>query len=106
MIKIERHWSLWGDALHLGPFIEWPDWNVNHHGFSIGLEIGPFILSLKFIFWDFFEEAKKKALPVLLSRGMTEDEAWEFIDGIRRGLIDQKKGKVRLWSEIKKELNL
>ena len=30
----------------------------------------------------------------------------EFMDGIRKGAKACKEGRVRLWSEIKKELNL
>ena len=98
--------SRWGDAFHIGPFVEWQEWNVNYHEFNIGFEIGPLILGLCVTLWDFFEEAREKALPVLMGRGMTEEEAWEFIDGIRKGLIARREGKVRLWDEIKKELNL
>lgn len=105
-LKISPHFSRWGAAFHLGPFIEWEEWNVNHYDFTIGLEIGPLIFSLRITLWDFFEAAREKALPVLMGRGMTEDEAWEFIDGIRKGIIDRKEGKVRLWTEVKKELGL
>lgn len=30
----------------------------------------------------------------------------EFVKGIRKGVKDCKAGKVQLWSEVKKELNL
>jgi hypothetical protein len=30
----------------------------------------------------------------------------DFVDGIRKGVKDCKEGRVRPWSEIKKEMNL
>lgn len=105
-MKVVPHFTRWGDAIHLGPFIEWDDWNLHYHAFKIGLEIGPLIFSLEVILWDYFEMARKKALPVLMGRGMSEDEAWAFLDGIYKGIVARREGKIKLWSEVKRELRI
>jgi hypothetical protein len=45
-------------------------------------------------------EKEKKALADELRNDK------EFMDGVRRGLQDYHEGKVRLWSEVRKELGL
>lgn len=105
-MRIRPYLTRWGDAAHLGPFVEWEDWSLHHHAFNIGLEIGPLILGLEVTLFDYFELAKEKALPVLMAKGMSEEEAWAFLDGIYKGIVARREGKVRLWSEVKKELGI
>lgn len=105
-MRIRPYLTRWGDACHLGPFIEWDDWSLHHHSFNIGLEIGPLVLGLEVTLWDYFELAREKALPVLMAKGMSEEEAWAFLDGIYKGIVARREGKVRLWSEVKKELGI
>lgn len=49
---------------------------------------------------------EKEAKEILKQQGMTEGEAQDFIEGIKRGVEDYRRGRVRRWSEIKKELNI
>lgn len=49
---------------------------------------------------------EKEAMEILKKQGMTEAEAQEFIEGVKRGVKDSRLGKVRPWSEVKKELGL
>ncbi len=105
-MRIAPFITRWSDAIHFGPFIEWDDWCLHHHSFKIGVEIGPLILGLEVTLWDYFEVAREEAIPVLMGRGMSEDEAWAFLDGIYKGIVDRREGKIKLWSEVKKELGL
>jgi len=50
--------------------------------------------------------AEDKALAVLKELGMTDEEAAEFVEGVKRGLKARREGKVVHWSELVKELNL
>ena len=96
-MRIEKHRSRWGDALHLGPYIEWQDWNIWHHTFDIGLYIGPWIFYLSVTLWDIHQE-----ILMLKDRGMTEEEAWDFCDEARKALPDPYHGNMK--KEIKKAL--
>lgn len=100
-MKIEKHRSRWGDALHLGPYIDWQDWDVWHHCFTIGFSFGPWDIGLKVILWDIEE-----TIAVLKDHGMTDEEAWDFCRGIFEGLAAAKEGKVVPWREVKKQLDL
>ena len=43
---------------------------------------------------------------ILMLKGMTSEEADNFIAGIKEGLADRAAGRVHPWSEVKKELGL
>ena len=49
-------------------------------------------------------ESIPSTLDILMAKGMTKDEALEFIEGIRQGIKELKEGKVRPWPEIKREV--
>ena len=51
-------------------------------------------------------DTEQKALEILKSKGMTEEEAREFFDGIKCGLEDIHKGLVMPLSKVKAELGL
>lgn len=48
----------------------------------------------------------KEAIEILKQRGMTQEEAEEFVKGIKRGLKARREDKVIPWSEVKKELKI
>ena len=98
-MKIKREFSRWRDALHFGPFIEWQEWNIWRHEFTIGFSFGPWDFGLKIILWDVEE-----TVEVLQSRGMTKDEAWDFCDAVRNKLPDPYDGRVNLREKIEKAL--
>lgn len=50
--------------------------------------------------------SEEKAREILKQQGMTETEAQEFIDGCKRGLQARREGKVKHWSQVKKELGI
>lgn len=98
-MKIERHMSHWGDALYFGPYIEWQDWNILHHTFDIGFYIGPWIFYLSVTLWDIQQE-----ILMLKDRGMMEEEAWDFSEGVRMDLPDPYDKRVNMRKEIEKAL--
>jgi len=51
-------------------------------------------------------EKEQNALGVLKSKGMPEEKALNFIDGIRCGLKDIHEGRVKPLSKVKAELGL
>ncbi len=55
---------------------------------------------------DTIPSEKEQTLKVLRAQGMTDEEADVFLEGVKKGLQALREGKVRPWSEIKKELNL
>lgn len=50
--------------------------------------------------------SEEKAREILKKEGMSDIEAQEFIDGIRKGVRACKEGRMQLWSEVKKELGI
>ncbi len=48
---------------------------------------------------------EKEAILKLVGRGFSQDEAEEFINGVKRGLEARSAGKMKKWSEISDELN-
>ena len=98
-MRIERHMNTWRDALHLGPYIEWQDWNIWHHVFEIGFYIGSWIFYLRVTLWDIEEE-----IQMLKDRGMTQEEAWSLCDGARQKLPDPYDSRVNMRKLIEKEL--
>jgi predicted transcriptional regulator len=50
------------------------------------------------------EGKESKTLNSQLANFIKSDR--EFVDGIKRGVKDCKAGRVQLWSEVKKELNI
>lgn len=96
-MKVEVNNSYWRDALHFGPFIEWQEWNIWHREFTIGFSFGPWDFGLKISLWDIEE-----TVEVLKGRGMTQEGAWEFCDGIRRELPDPYDSRVNMRKEIEK----
>lgn len=89
-MKIERHRDRWSDTLHLGPYIEWQDWNIWHHAFEIGFCIGPWIFYLSVTLWDIEQE-----ILMLKDRGMTEKEAWDFCNEVRKALPNPYHGNMK-----------
>ena len=47
---------------------------------------------------------EKEAIEKLKARGMSQEEAEGFIDGIKRGLAARAEGKIRSWAEVSAEL--
>ena len=47
-----------------------------------------------------------EAMKVLMSKGMTEEQALNFINGTRCGLKDIHEGRVKPLSKVKAELGL
>ncbi len=56
------------------------------------------------IIGDNMAVAERKTLNNQLASFMKSDR--NFIDGIKRGVKDCKEGRVQLWEEVKKELNI
>ena len=50
--------------------------------------------------------SEEKAREVLKQQGMTDTEAQEFIEGCKRGTQAYLDGKVKPWSQVKKELGI
>lgn len=50
--------------------------------------------------------SEEKAMEILKQQGMTDAEARDFIDGCKKGLKAAREGKVKPWSEVKKELGI
>ncbi len=50
--------------------------------------------------------SEEKAMEILRQQGMTQQEARDFIEGCKKGIQAMKEGKVRHWSEVKKELGI
>ena len=98
-MKVEWHSTKWGGAVHFGPFIEFQEWNIWHHSFFIGVSFGPWDFGLIITLWDIEE-----TMETLKDRGMTEEEAWDLCDGVRRSLSDPYDSRVNLREEIEKEL--
>jgi len=48
----------------------------------------------------------KEAIEIMKKHGMTQEEAEEFLAGTKKGCEDYKKGNMRRWSDVKKELGL
>ena len=49
---------------------------------------------------------EEKAMKILREQGMSEEEARDFIEGCKEGLRARREGKVRPWSQVKKELGI
>ena len=49
---------------------------------------------------------EKEAIEILKQKGMTQEEAEEFVEGIKRGIKARREGKMSPWSEVKKELGI
>ena len=106
-MKISPYRSRWGDALYLGPFLEWPEWCFSHHEFSIGLQLGPLIFGLNVKIWDWFEFIEQEAIPKLVARGLSEsfEEARQLCDRLYQQLVSQRYDdgkKVNARAELKK----
>lgn len=50
--------------------------------------------------------AEEETREILKQRGMTDEEADEFIAGMKRGLEARRRGDVIPWSEVKAELGI
>ena len=50
--------------------------------------------------------SEEKAREILKKQGMTNAEIDEAIEGVKRGLKDIKEGRVKPWSQVKKELGI
>lgn len=50
--------------------------------------------------------SEEKAREILRNRGMSEVEIQEFMEGVKKGTQAYLDGKVKPWSEIKKELGI
>lgn len=49
---------------------------------------------------------EKEAIEILKGQGMSQEEAEDFIAGTKKGLQEIHEGKVKSWSQIKKELGI
>ena len=98
-MKVERHTSKWGDAIHFGPYIDWQEWNIWHRYFIIGFSFGPWDFGLQITLWDIEE-----TIQMIKDRGWTEKMAWDLCDRVRTALPDPYDKRVNMKKEIEKEL--
>lgn len=98
-MKLECYFSKWGGRVGFGPFIDFQDWNIWHHTFTLGFSFGRWDIGLTFTPWDIEELINR-----LILRGMTEKEAWDFCDGVRRSLPKPYGGSVNMEKEVEKVL--
>ncbi len=96
-MKIKGYISKWGGRVGFGLFVDFQEWNLWHHYFEIGFSFGPWDIGLTITLWDVEESMK-----TLRSRGMSEEEAWNFCDRVRKNLADPYRGNMK--REIEKAL--
>ncbi|MBA7683711.1 hypothetical protein ES703_92091 [subsurface metagenome] len=99
-MRIKRDVGHWGDAVHFGPFIEWQDWNIWRHCFSIGFSFGPWDFRLQISLWDVDELIDQ----LVKNQGMTERKAWNLCDRVRKKLPDPYSNRVDMKKEVEKAL--
>lgn len=92
--------SKWGGRISFGPYIDFQEWNIWHRYFVIGFG---------FIFWDFGLEIilwdiEKSVQMLKKDYGLTEEQGWDFADGVRKALPDPYDSKVNMRKEIEKAL--
>lgn len=92
------HLSVWGDRIGFGPFVDYQEWNLWHHYFTIGLSFWKWEIGVVVTLWDIEEE-----IVALETRGMTEKEAWDFVGSVRRKQPDPYHVK-HMKKEIEKAL--
>jgi len=49
---------------------------------------------------------EKEAIEILKGQGMTQAEAEDFVEGVKRGIKARREGDRILWSQVKKELGI
>lgn len=86
-------------AFRLGPYIDWQEWNIWHHEFTFGIQLGPWDWGIILSFWDVEDFIDK-----LKTKGMTREEAWDFCDKVRNGLPDPYSKTVNLERELERAL--
>jgi hypothetical protein len=50
--------------------------------------------------------SEEKARAILAKEGLTPQEIEDFLEGCRKGLKAAREGKVKSWSEVKRELGI
>lgn len=98
-MKVEIHRTKWGSAIRFGPFIDWQDKNIWHREYTLGFSFGKWDFEVKIILWDIEE-----SIEMLKSRGMTEQEAWDFCDRIRQTLPDPYDSRVNMRKKIERAI--